>query len=518
MPMVGRINHSFKPYGIHRAMSNLDTVLNSAKYNEVVTLQQESGEEVNLVQVIDRQNGGLIWQPLPNKEMALNRHLQTKTWLYPMLNDTARNNKYEEAIKKACLKLQDRNANGESVVLDIGSGTGLLALMVDRYAPSDVSNIISIEMASSMATLATLHVEENKKTSVYDRIKIVEGHSCNEDFVLPQKAKMCTSELLESGLLNEGIIPAMRDAWNRHLEENAICVPCGARVYAQLIEGGKSVADFARLQSRNNSLVRLTTKKKNEKDYPRKGDKVVHIHASKLLEFESLKVLTEPKEVFSFDFSHRDMIPPSKGRRREICFEANASGEIQAVLFWWELDLDRDIIYSTKSDHNGRQNWQDHWLQNLYVFGPCDFKRVSQYQKINIIASHDDFSISFQHQTTELMQTIQNSESFENCMLVSKFSSQRIQQLNDEERMSFYEESIKGALKHHAEGVSIIDLSDFSLCAVIAAKLGAKATSLGTHIFTCLLNHILCCVLYKKIISQKAVVVKFRYYRHIWLK
>ena len=38
--------------------------------------------------------------------------------------------------------------------------------------------------------------------------------------------------------MGEGIIPAMRDAWERHLSANAIVVPKKARIYAQVVEGG----------------------------------------------------------------------------------------------------------------------------------------------------------------------------------------------------------------------------------------------------------------------------------------
>lgn len=466
--------------------NNVEVVLNTAKYNEVVTLQQENGEEVSLVQVLDRQNGGLMWQALPNAERALQRHLQTKTWLFPMLNDVDRNYMYEQAIRKACLKLnvnkEDLDDDDDDVlVLDIGSGTGLLALMVDRYAPSNVSDIISVEMASPMVSLASQHIQENREHNMLqrDRIKIVEGHSCADDFILPRKAKMCTSELLESGLLNEGIVPAMRDAWERHLSDDAICVPCGARVYAQLIEGNDSVASYTSVRSKENDLLQITANGSSNGRYTYKGSKLVHIHANKLLDLEDVKLLSDPREVLSFDFSSRDRLPPLGGREEVVSFKATSSGKIQAILFWWELDLDKDLVYSTKASDSG-QSWQDHWLQNIFVFSPCDFTPITQGRSIELCVSHNDFSISFSFQSSNGLDATPLAMNIdEGCKLISKFSGQRIKQLNDRNRIAFYEESISNSLKAHNEGVSVLDLSDFSICGVIAAKLKARVTSIG---------------------------------------
>jgi len=58
------------------------------------------------------------------------------------------------------------------------------------------------------------------------------------------KANVCISELLESGLLGEGILPVIRDALERHLENDAVVVPQRARVYAQVLEGRDCISCF----------------------------------------------------------------------------------------------------------------------------------------------------------------------------------------------------------------------------------------------------------------------------------
>ena len=101
-------------------------------------------------------------------------------------------------------------------------------------------------MSSSMASLAKKTIASNgfdksnsNTNSSSVTIDIVEGHSCEvSPYHDNTKATLCTSELLESGLLGEGWLPAMRDAHERHLDnENAIVIPQRARVYARVVEG-----------------------------------------------------------------------------------------------------------------------------------------------------------------------------------------------------------------------------------------------------------------------------------------
>ena len=143
-------------------MNSVEAVINAAKYNEVVTLEDENGNEISLIPMLDCEHGGITWKPLPTKEDCLRRHLMTKSWLFPMLNDLSRNQMYELAIQKACEKLKD--AGEDVLALDIGSGTGLLALLVARYAPSNVSKIVSIEMSSAMVEFALNLTRENRST------------------------------------------------------------------------------------------------------------------------------------------------------------------------------------------------------------------------------------------------------------------------------------------------------------------------------------------------------------------
>eukprot|EP00957_Ditylum_brightwellii_P164710 12540699-Ditylum_brightwellii.AAC.1 len=106
-------------------------------------------------------------------------------------------------------------------------------------------SIVSVEMSSAMSRLANQTVSSNSLQDVITTVGDV--HSADASFhPFPDsnKANICTSELLESGLLGEGVLPAMRDAWERHLSQDAIVVPRKARVYAMIVEGKNSVNGY----------------------------------------------------------------------------------------------------------------------------------------------------------------------------------------------------------------------------------------------------------------------------------
>lgn len=60
-----------------------------------------------------------------------------------MLNDTPRNEKYRQAIKKA---VQSRGEAGPKLVVDIGTGTGLLSVMAAQVGAQKVFGVDSSEV------------------------------------------------------------------------------------------------------------------------------------------------------------------------------------------------------------------------------------------------------------------------------------------------------------------------------------------------------------------------------------
>ena len=659
--------------------ATIATAIQSARYNEavVVTVNDNDGSpsEIVLVACLDPDNGGIIWknagaiedaastsmgndyQDAAHKKAHGNvtsstfredpgivRHLRTKKWALPMLNDHRRNHLYNVAVRDACRQIVKRRASeynpGGSTdssdgdldettirILDIGSGTGLLAMMTARHTLDAVTmqessspqkvQVTSVEMASAMARLARMTIGENRMS---ENIVIVEQHSTYSNFGIDdarfggedtshaaaaaaavaaakngatkgkninERADICTSELLESGLLGEGVLPSIRDAWTRHLKPDAIVVPRRARVFAVLVEGmpvrnidgncssgedttlnaataflGPELRAFHEASggvwmsttSQPSPSLNETEKEITDHDNVDSGGILlggqsfegvtVPLHADAMLDdnhreksthpasvkgfgdFRGLLPLTDPTMVLDFDFaSGLDAIPPPTGRSVTTTAVPTVDGTCHGVLFWWELDLwdgDKDgCTYSTepiefvnkKKDAKGgnsieanKSRWQDHWQQCLFVFGDGNSKnggtmQVTKASRVEIIASHDDHSISFSIETNRShARMVENNDTsqddndsrpsqrrrlnehdkagyqFQEAMSTDhNISTTRALQLNDLTRIRTLRASIHHCIGVKGQDAPVLDISDFGLCAIIASvSAGAK--------------------------------------------
>ena len=149
-----------------------------------------------------------------------------------------------------------------------------------------------------------------------------------------------------------------------------------------------------------------------------------------------------------------------------------------------------DITYSTRP---GELPFQDHWHACLFLFPPTDsVVNLENGQSACITTNHDDTSISFvvsprdschdgAEGRTESKRLRLSSELRTNKMIsTSLVSPQRCLQLNCIDRLTLLKNSIDAALNSIGkDNACVLDVSDFSICGIMAALLGAgKVTSL----------------------------------------
>ena len=157
--------------------------------------------------------------------MALRRALsrQLPPWHFPMLADTVRNDTFERAIAKV--------VEPSSRVLDIGTGSGLLALMAAR---AGAARVTACKMSNPLAEAARQIVADN---SLADRITVINKKSTQlkvgDD--MEDRANLLVSEILDAGLIGEGMIPAMRHALQNLITPDGKVIPGSADVFAMLV-------------------------------------------------------------------------------------------------------------------------------------------------------------------------------------------------------------------------------------------------------------------------------------------
>ena len=166
------------------------------------------------------------------------RSIEDLRWHYPMLNDHERNAKFcaavESAVRAAQRALRSRGVDRGVRVLDIGAGSGLLALAAAR---AGAEHVTACEADPLVAAAASEVIQANGLAHCVTLVPLHSSQLSVEDLRESQPADIVTHELLDSTLLGEDVLPALRDTYARGLvRPDAQSVPWGARIEAQLVE------------------------------------------------------------------------------------------------------------------------------------------------------------------------------------------------------------------------------------------------------------------------------------------
>ena len=244
-------------------------------------------------------------------------------WHFPMITDSNRNDAYEKAISNALQRTK------KARVLDIGTGTGLLAMMSARTGAEEIT---ACEIIPHMAKTANSIINAN---GYEEQITLLSKPSF--DIQVPEdmlyRANVLISETVDHSLLGEGFLSALQHAHQHLLTEDAVIIPAAATVYAVGIELRTTKIQGFNFEPLN--LLHLN-----------------HYTGQQLKKVE-YKQLTEIFEAFHFNFYDRTFTPAYKSFEVPV----TKSGCCNAVAFWYDLHLDENIAINTGPD-SAITEWQ----------------------------------------------------------------------------------------------------------------------------------------------------------------
>lgn len=246
-------------------------------------------------------------------------------WHHDILADAARNSAFDSALRRSVVP--------GCRVLDIGAGSGLLALMAARAGAAEV---VSCEVNTALAAAATQIVERNGHA---DRVRIVAKHSRDLEIGtdLAGPADIIVSEIVSNNLLGENILGSMEDVVRRLGHPATRVIPSHGSVrialahYANLAARQTMSVEGFDLSPMNGFTARIPLSPGNA----------------------ALALRSAPEDLFSFDFSSGG---PFTEHRAAVGL-ASTGGAVNGIVQWFKLTMDAEGIYENRPAPGASSSW-----------------------------------------------------------------------------------------------------------------------------------------------------------------
>jgi Flp pilus assembly protein TadD/precorrin-6B methylase 2 len=280
-------------------------------------------------------------------------------WHIPMINDDERNAAYERALARA--------VTPDSLVLEIGTGSGLVAMMAAR---AGARHVVTCEAVPILAEVAQETVARN---GFADRITVLSKRSTQVQLGadLPEKADVFVSELINIGMLAPNMLPIIQHARANLVKPAAKIIPQAAVVWGVLIQCDH-LANINPVQSIA-------------------GFDMGAFDVFRSPGYAQIDLGADPHRVLSgrvrlLDFDFRTAMKTED--LRPMAITANRAGTCHGVCFWFDLMLDDEVTY--RSESRSRTN---HWKQAIHFFP--EPVAVEEGDRLDVAAGYDNTRIFF---------------------------------------------------------------------------------------------------------------------------
>lgn len=253
-----------------------------------------------------------------------------------MLSDARRVTAYADAIAAMVAP--------NSVVLEIGAGTGILSVLAAKRG----ARVLSIERENVIEMARQMVAEAD----IGDRVTLFAGKSGAVE--LPERADLLVCELVGNRILNEGLLESVLDARRRLLRAGASVVPRALRVVAYPIEYGFRERYGERLQGAGARVgISLQPMLRWLDEYLSKHQVVDELGAG-----ESVNVLGPATRALEVDLLDVE----TAGFESAAALHIHEAGRLDAVLLAFELELCAGVELD-----NRIESAPTHWKNPLYV-------------------------------------------------------------------------------------------------------------------------------------------------------
>ena len=246
-----------------------------------------------------------------------------------MALDRVRNDAYAAALRQV--------VGPETVVLDLGAGTGVHGLMAARMGAKRVYLVEPEDIISVAEEIA-------QANGLRDRVRCIQGRI--EDVSLPERVDVIVSVLTGNFLVTEDLLQTLFYARDRVLESGGVLIPSAATMEAAPVSAAALHSESIAAWSVSQHGVDLGAAR------PYAGNTVFY----RSDELRDVPMLAEPQVIHTVDF-HRDGYDPVKV---EATYEIATTGTCHGWVGWCSMKLG-DRWLST-SPHASSVHWSQAFL------------------------------------------------------------------------------------------------------------------------------------------------------------
>jgi len=264
---------------------------------------------------------------LPSAQLELKEIYRHKVmdWHFWMMNDAVRNNAYDQALRQV--------VTGDTTVLDIGTGSGLLALQAAR---AGAKQVFTCEMEPIIADMAEKIIMRNGYSQV---IKVIRGDSVQLEIPrdIPERADILVTETFGAWLPAEGALQTIYHARHHLLKPEGVIIPCAGVIYIALLESGELHGRYFAGYSSGFDLSWFN-QISPYRDYKFIGQISQHPY----------RLLSDPVPLPRLDFYHCPPQLPTLNLEVAV----TAEGVIHGICAWFDLWLNDYLMITTHPDRS----------------------------------------------------------------------------------------------------------------------------------------------------------------------